>query len=536
MKKFLSILLMATMLLCALVLPAVAADPVAYVSTSDGDNGNDGLSALAPKKSLGTKTGDGVIGILKNGGTMVIPGRLLVGAADTTYTLNIDGALTITANDGTTDFKNPAPATNPTSGSLKMASNVVFSIQSDLTLDDIILFQESGQNTFRVKSGATLRITESVVTLTKQSYYMNIEVEEGGTAIINGGTFSNISGAGKIEIGANVTVLENGNAATPTTPTTPAAPTTPDEQIPATVSGAYAYISTTEGNDSNSGLSPNAEKKIMGSASGNGAYSLVKDGGTIYVTEKWQMGQYTLNANGPITVTGNDGTTDYKFPYPSTNPGGGTVKLAPGVTITIESDLTFDDIIIFQEGNQGTLHVKSGATLTVTDLCVLMSVKDYHYKVVIDEGATAILSEEAQRTFTIENKGTLKTFTPENTIVKLTIGSKLAYINNAEHTLDAAPLNRNSRTMLPVRFVAEALGATVGWDGNTSTVTVTSDTTEIKIVIGAANATVNGQSIALDSPAFIENSRTYLPVRFVAENLGASVEWVAATNTAILTK
>lgn len=537
MKKFV-ILLTAVLLLGMLSVTAFAADPVGYVSTSaPGDDANDGLSALTPKKTLGSKAGKGVLGILKDGGTMVIPGRLMVGAKDTTYTLNLDGALTITANDGVTDYKNPSPNTNPSSGSLKMASGLVFAIASDLTLDDVILFQEAGQNTIRVKSGATLRITDKIVTLTKQAYYMNIEVEDGGTAIINGGTYSNVSGNGKIELGANVTVLENGASSTPATPapSTPA-PSTPTEQKPATVSGNYAYISTTEGNNNNDGLSPNSEKKTIGTAEGNGAFSLVANGGTVYVTEKWQMGQYTLKANGPITITGNDGTTDYKFPYPSTNPGGGTVKLVSGVTVTIESDLIFDDIIIFQEGNQGTLHVKSGATLTVTDLCVLMSAKDYHYKVVIDEGAKAILSEEAQKTFTIENNGSLETYKPEHTIVKLTIGSKLAYINNAAHDLDAAPLNRNSRTMLPVRFVAESLGATVGWDGATSTVTVTSDTAEIKIVIGATSATVNGQTVTLDSPAFIESSRTYLPVRFVAENLGATVEWVAATNTAILTK
>ncbi len=533
MKKTFSVLLALALLMCAIPFAIAAADPIAYVSTSDGNNANDGLSALTPKKSLGKKAENGAISIVKNGGTLVIPGRLLIGSADTTYTLNIDGALTITANDGMTDYKNPAPSTNPSSGSLKMASGVVFVVASDLTLDDVILFQEAKQNTFRVKSGATLRITDKIVTLTKQDFYMNIEVEEGGTAIIDGGTFSSITGAGKIEIGKNVTILEEGgNTAAPVVP----APSAPAEQIPATVSGAYAYISTTEGNNDNSGLSPNAEKKTIGTADGNGAYSLVKDGGTIYVTEKWQMGKYTLKANGPITITGNDGTTDYKFPYPSTNPGGGAVKLLPGVTFTIESDLTFDDIIIFQEGTQGTLHVKNGATLTVTDLSVLMSAKDYHYKVIIDEGATAILSEAAQKAFTIENAGTLKTYVPQNTIVKLTIGSKLAYINNAEHKLDAAPLNRNSRTMLPVRFVAEALGATVGWNGETSTVSVTSSTAEIKIVIGAASATVNGKTIALDAPAFIESSRTYLPVRFVAENLGATVEWVAATNTAILTK
>lgn len=90
------------------------------------------------------------------------------------------------------------------------------------------------------------------------------------------------------------------------------------------------------------------------------------------------------------------------------------------------------------------------------------------------------------------------------------------------------------RTMLPVRFVAESLGATVGWNGATSTVTVTAEDTVLEIVIGSAAAKVNGKAVTLDAPAFIENSRTYLPVRFVAENLGATVEWDGATSTATL--
>ena len=63
----------------------------------------------------------------------------------------------------------------------------------------------------------------------------------------------------------------------------------------------------------------------------------------------------------------------------------------------------------------------------------------------------------------------------------------------------------------------------------------TADTT-IEIVIGKATAKVNGKEITLDSPAFIESSRTYLPVRFVAEKLGATVLWDGATSTATLTK
>ena len=122
------------------------------------------------------------------------------------------------------------------------------------------------------------------------------------------------------------------------------------------------------------------------------------------------------------------------------------------------------------------------------------------------------------------------------TEIKMTIDSLTAFVNGTAKTLDAAPIIRNSRTMLPVRFVAENLGATVGWDDATKTVTVKGADVSIEIVIGATTAKVNGAEIALDSPAFIENSRTYLPVRVVAENLGATVAWDDATKTATLTK
>ena len=123
-----------------------------------------------------------------------------------------------------------------------------------------------------------------------------------------------------------------------------------------------------------------------------------------------------------------------------------------------------------------------------------------------------------------------------NTVVKMTIGQNVGYINGVAKELDAAPIIVESRTMLPVRFVAEAFGAEVGWDGATSTATVKTATTEIKIAIGANSATVNGKTVELDAPAFIQNGRTYMPVRFVAEKLGATVDWDSATSTATLTK
>ena len=115
--------------------------------------------------------------------------------------------------------------------------------------------------------------------------------------------------------------------------------------------------------------------------------------------------------------------------------------------------------------------------------------------------------------------------------ISLQIGSTSATVNGSSSTTDAAPKIVNSRTMLPIRFVAEALGAEVGWNGDTRTVTIIKGTTNIEITIDSNKAIVNGLTQTLDAPAFVENGRTYLPVRFVSENLGAKVDWDGATQT-----
>ncbi|MBQ9428658.1 MAG: copper amine oxidase N-terminal domain-containing protein [Clostridia bacterium] len=122
------------------------------------------------------------------------------------------------------------------------------------------------------------------------------------------------------------------------------------------------------------------------------------------------------------------------------------------------------------------------------------------------------------------------------TIVKLTIGSNTAYVNGEAKTLDVAPLIENSRTLMPLRFIAESLGATVEWDGATSTATLTTADVTLLITLGQTTAYVNGQAKTLDVPAESRNGRTLLPVRFIAESFGAEVAWDGATSTATLTK
>lgn len=124
---------------------------------------------------------------------------------------------------------------------------------------------------------------------------------------------------------------------------------------------------------------------------------------------------------------------------------------------------------------------------------------------------------------------------PKRQIV-LAIGKKNADVFGEKKANDVAPIIKNERTMLPARFVAEALGATVEWNGETKTVTITSGETVIVITIDSDKATVNGKEVKLDSPAFIENDRTYTPIRFIAEELGASVEWNEDTEEVTITK
>lgn len=118
----------------------------------------------------------------------------------------------------------------------------------------------------------------------------------------------------------------------------------------------------------------------------------------------------------------------------------------------------------------------------------------------------------------------------------LTIGRKDAKVFGETRSNDVAPIVKNDRTMLPARFVAESLGARVAWDGVNHKVTITKDDTVIVLTIGSDEALVNGETIILDSPAFVENDRTYTPIRFIAEKLGAAVDWNQDTKEVIITK
>jgi len=129
----------------------------------------------------------------------------------------------------------------------------------------------------------------------------------------------------------------------------------------------------------------------------------------------------------------------------------------------------------------------------------------------------------------------------ERTVIVLTIDSTRFAVNGEARTLDAAPIIREGRTLLPIRPVAEALGAVVGWDGVERKASITLGATSLELWIGNPTARVNGRAVPIDPantkvvPLIVPPGRTMLPLRFVGESLGCLVEWNASTRQVTVT-
>lgn len=108
-------------------------------------------------------------------------------------------------------------------------------------------------------------------------------------------------------------------------------------------------------------------------------------------------------------------------------------------------------------------------------------------------------------------------------------------IDGQKQVYDQPAIIQNGRTLVPVRGVFESLGATVDWEAETETVTGEKGNTNVKLQIGSNIAVVNGKNITLDVAANILNGRTLVPLRFVSEALGAKVGWDGSTYTATIT-
>lgn len=143
---------------------------------------------------------------------------------------------------------------------------------------------------------------------------------------------------------------------------------------------------------------------------------------------------------------------------------------------------------------------------------------DYDINSYFDEWH-AILVDKAKMGISVNNFSVIKA--PEIKVI----------LNGKELSFDQQPYIKNGTTMVPMRVIFEALGATVDYDAATKTITAHKGNTVIEIVTDSTVAKVNGKTSNLPVAVANKNGSTMIPLRFVSEALGANVNWDSSAKT-----
>ncbi|MCE5223619.1 copper amine oxidase N-terminal domain-containing protein [bacterium] len=124
-------------------------------------------------------------------------------------------------------------------------------------------------------------------------------------------------------------------------------------------------------------------------------------------------------------------------------------------------------------------------------------------------------------------------------IIRIPIGSEIYMVNDQEiSNIDYPPafIDQNSITMVPLRLIMDIIVAKVEWLPNSKEIIISDEKREIRLQINNPKAIVNNMEYDLISPPVVKNERTYVPVKFIAENLDFTSEWIPETKTLVLSK
>jgi len=120
--------------------------------------------------------------------------------------------------------------------------------------------------------------------------------------------------------------------------------------------------------------------------------------------------------------------------------------------------------------------------------------------------------------------------------IRLIIGNRLAWIGDSSRELPVAPYQTPGGTsMVPFRFIGEALGAQVDYDSASRTVSYTTQDHSVILKIGSTTGTIDGRQKSFPAPAALVENTTMVPVRVISEGLGADVSWDQVTWTITIT-
>jgi hypothetical protein len=119
-------------------------------------------------------------------------------------------------------------------------------------------------------------------------------------------------------------------------------------------------------------------------------------------------------------------------------------------------------------------------------------------------------------------------------LVQMQVGTPTALVNGQSVSLQTAPIIRSGVTLVPLRFVAETFGISPVWEGVFQIIDLPLGTRTVRLQIGQRFAAVDGKRVALEAAPVILGGVTMVPLRFIADMLGADTQWEAATRTIII--
>lgn len=128
-----------------------------------------------------------------------------------------------------------------------------------------------------------------------------------------------------------------------------------------------------------------------------------------------------------------------------------------------------------------------------------------------------------------DKTSTLSLYDENTKLIKMKINDVNYSINGEVKKMDAKPFIKNDRTLVPLRFIVEAIGGEVNWDNDNRLVTVNSKGKTIELPIDSKTIKIDGKDVNIDQAAIIKGDRTFVPIRFIAENLDMVVNYINDT-------
>jgi sugar lactone lactonase YvrE len=262
--------------------------------------------------------------------------------------------------------------------------------------------------------------------------------------------------------------------------------------------------------------------------------------GDIYIiSDQYHNCIRKVDTSGTITTVAYDGLIQAYTGPPVLSTSSAALSLPAGVTVDASGNLyysdgyscvrkivhTMDNIAIVAGKVDTTGYSGDGGPAVDAEL-------NCPDGVAVDSSGDIFIADTGNnRIREVKTSGSAAPTTVENEPIDFTVGQSSYTAAGQFFAMDVAPLIDNGRALVPVRYLADALGAQTAWDAAARTITITRGRTTIELAVGSMSITSNGKSSQMDTAPLIEDGRTYLPARYLAEALGCNVSWNAAVQS-----